>query len=150
MEKVLFLAAKEGDVETVRSILDNYPDVDVNWQNPKFDYSTCLHVSCTLFDIKYVPSIENQRDRVVTLLLSHPNCARRINVNLKNREGILLCMQHVQVITRCELWLYLAALRPITISTSIYLMIEVGKQLLLQLGMVITLLLIGILLLVDQ
>ena len=68
----LFYASLGGDVEEVKRILMNNPNLDVSWTiYGRYTY-TALYVAC-----------ENDRDSIVSILLAHP----AIDVNLKAIYG---------------------------------------------------------------
>jgi ankyrin repeat protein len=72
MEKELKVAAYNGNEAEVRKILKEYPGINVNWGDPDESDYTALHSAC-----------ENGHDRIVSLLLAHPD----IDVNKKTDGG---------------------------------------------------------------
>jgi len=46
MEKMFFEAAENGNVEEVKEILRNNPNLDVNWSDENDDGSTALITAC--------------------------------------------------------------------------------------------------------
>ena len=66
----LHKAVLENNIKIVKSLLEEYPDIDVNIQNAVGD--TSLHLAV----------LENAPE-IVKLLLAHPD----INVNIKNKDG---------------------------------------------------------------
>jgi len=72
MEKTFYDAAKDGNVDVVKSILRKNPSLNVNWKNEEEDAMTALYAAC------------NQgHDSVVSILLAHPD----IDPNLKEKYG---------------------------------------------------------------
>ena len=72
MEKTFYDAAKDGNVDVVKSILRKNPSLNVNWKN-EGDYArTALSAACF-----------NGHDSVVSVLLAHPD----IDPNLKQKDG---------------------------------------------------------------
>ena len=73
MDEKFYWTAAKGDVEEVKEILRNNPDVNVNWKYEGFKtIPTTLGQAC-----------EKSSDFVIPLLLAHPD----IDVNLKEKEG---------------------------------------------------------------
>ena len=72
MEEKLYDAAYNGKEEEMRRILKENKNVNVNWKNQKDSGRTALFVACG-----------NGRDKIVTMLLAHPD----IDVNLKRNDG---------------------------------------------------------------
>jgi len=73
MEEKFYQATKDGNVEEVKEILRNKPNLNVNWKNEK-EYlgTTALNWAC-----------HNGHDSIVFILLAHPD----IDVNKKNGYG---------------------------------------------------------------
>ena len=82
MEHQLYDAAENGREEEVRKLLRENPNLKVNWANPDCYNCTALIWACS-----------NGHDKVVTLLLAHPD----IDVNQKDDFGgtpfCLACLQ---------------------------------------------------------
>jgi len=72
MEEMFSDAVKDGNVQGVKEILKNNPNLYVNWKNDNEDGSTALIIACY-----------NDHDSIVSILLAHPD----IDVNLKDDEG---------------------------------------------------------------
>jgi len=71
MELTLFWAANGGDVEEVKEILRNNPNVDVNWKDNATGTTALIRASM------------NGHDSVISVLLAHPD----IDVNVSDSEG---------------------------------------------------------------
>jgi len=80
MEQRLYEAVEGGKVEKVRKILQENPEINVNWRG--VNRRTALHVACN-----------NGNDKITSLLLAHPD----IDVNQKSNGGwtpfIWVCFQ---------------------------------------------------------
>jgi hypothetical protein len=62
MEHTLYFATEIGDEKWVRKIFSEHPNTDVNWINDLDFDRTALHAAC-----------QKGRERMVSLLLAHPN-----------------------------------------------------------------------------
>ena len=71
MELTLFWAANGGDVEEVKEILRNNPNVDVNWKDNATGMTALIRASM------------NGHDSVISVLLAHSD----IDVNVSDSEG---------------------------------------------------------------
>ena len=69
MEAALYRAVDKNWVRQVRVILQNSPNVNVNWRNPEDSDFTALHLAC-----------HENRAAIITILLAHPN----IDVNARS------------------------------------------------------------------
>jgi ankyrin repeat protein len=72
MEEQLYNACKNGDLNTVKTLLESNPNIDINWVNTDRYSYTALHIACS-----------NDRVEIAQLLLSHPG----VNPNLKTSNG---------------------------------------------------------------
>jgi len=72
MEKRLYLAVHRGNVEAVKGILRDNPNVNVNWRDDEKGGLIALGSACM-----------KDHDAIVSLLLVHPD----VDVNLKNYPG---------------------------------------------------------------
>jgi len=73
MEPRFWDAVNDGNVEEVREILENHPNVDVNWKNEDWiGHLAAMHRAC-----RY------GHDSIVAILLAHPG----IKVNVKDSYG---------------------------------------------------------------
>jgi len=72
MEEKLYDAAESSDVQDVKDVLRNNPNLNVNWSNEIDEGSTALIIAC-----------DNGHDSIVSILLTHPD----IDVNQKDLNG---------------------------------------------------------------
>ena len=68
---LLFNAARAGNVANFKRVLEENPELDINWQNPSHSNRTSLHMAA-----------ENGHHEIVKILLAHP----QIDVNSLNGE----------------------------------------------------------------